>query len=153
LRRKLRTLDVEVVLGVDIRRARLEIEAADKHILAVEHDGLGVKRGLGRAGKDMLADGPGIRAQLVVLDTGLDELVVHAVVDAVEVGDELQGARLAVGEGVEDADPDVGVGVSGGDCRIASGERDVIDQKTYPSAAVDGPDQAFGEYTASVVAS
>ena len=45
------------------------------------------------------------------------ELVVHAMVDASEVHQEKE-VRPAVGEGIEQADLDVGVGVECGDARV-----------------------------------
>jgi hypothetical protein len=79
-------------------------------------------------------------------------LVVHAVVDAIKIGNEIQAAKFAIGEGIEDSDLDVGMGIHGGDHLVLAGEVDVIYQHTYFYAAVGRLDQPLRQGAAGRIA-
>jgi hypothetical protein len=70
---------------------------------------------------------------------------VHAVVDAIEVGDEIQQMRRTMGEGIEEADFDVRVGVQGRDDRVTALEVQIIQQDAYTYAAIGGPEETLGQ--------
>ena len=74
-----------------------------------------------------------------------EELVVHAVVDAIEVGDEVQQMRRTMGEGIEETDFDVRVRIHGGDDRVAAVEVQIIHEDPYTYAAIGGPEQTLGQ--------
>ena len=73
--------------------------------------------------------GDGVHAVINVADiasaddrrriVGNHQLVVHAAVDPAEVSNEVESGPAPVGEWVEQTDLDIGVGVEGGDNRIA----------------------------------
>ena len=73
------------------------------------------------------------------------QLVVHAVIDAIEVGHEAKQPGPAMREGVEQADLDVRVRVERRDPRVAVLDVDVVDQDTHPDAAVSGAHEAIGQ--------
>ena len=80
-----------------------------------------------------------------------EELVVHAVIDAIEVGDEVQQMPRTMGEGIEETDFDVRVRIQGGDDCVTALKVQIIHQDAYPYAAIGGPDQALGQDSAGGV--
>jgi hypothetical protein len=75
---------------------------------------------------------------------------VHAVIDPIQVKNEIKHTCIAVGKGIEDADLDIRVRIHGGDLRIAARRVDVIDQEPDPQNAnlhtpVSGLDKALGQ--------
>jgi hypothetical protein len=69
------------------------------------------------------------------LVVGRERLVVHAPVDALEVGDEVERARVAVHERVVETHLDVGMRVDRGEARVLSRGGDVVEQKAHAHAA------------------
>ncbi len=79
------------------------------------------------------------------------ELVVHAVVNAIEVGDEVQRMPRTMGEGIEETDFDVRVRIQGSHDCVTPLKVQIIHQDAYPYAAIGGPDQALGQDSAGGV--
>ncbi len=73
------------------------------------------------------------------------ELVMHSMIDAIEVGEEAENLREAMRKGVEYADLDVRVRVERREIVVAVLEVDIIDQDTNPHAAIGGPEQMVGK--------
>ena len=74
-----------------------------------------------------------------------EELVVRAMVDAIEVDDEVEQMRRAMGEGIEETDFDVGVPIQGDEDRVTALEVQIIHQDAHAYAAIGGPEQTLGE--------
>src|SRR5262249_39654676 len=65
-----------------------------------------------------------------------ERFVVHAMVDAREVGDDVER-----GERIEEADVDVGIGIERGEIDTRAGTVEVVDEKANTHAAVGGVKQ------------
>ena len=67
---------------------------------------------------------------------GNHQLVVHAAVDPAEVDNEVESGPAPVGERIEQTDLDIGVGIEGGDNRIAGLVVGIVDEEPHPDPAV-----------------
>ena len=64
------------------------------------------------------------------------QLVVHAAVDAAKIEDEVKNGPVPVGERVEQADLDIGVGIEGGLNGIAGLVVGIVDEEPHPDPAI-----------------
>ena len=83
---------------------------------------------------------------------GDHQLVVHAAVDPAEVGDEVESGPAPVGQRVEQTDLDFGVGIEGGDGRIAGLVVGIVDEEPDPDPAVGRLDHVVEDDPAGGIA-
>ena len=75
-----------------------------------------------------------------------EQFVVHAVVDATEVGEETQQLPRSIGERIEDADFDVGVRIHRRDEHVAVAlEVQIVDQDAYPDTSIRGAHEVLDQ--------
>ena len=82
---------------------------------------------------------------------GDHQLVVHAVVQAVEVTDQVEDPRGPAHEGVEQPDLDIRMGVQTGEDFIASVDVDIVDEKTHAHTAIRAAQQGLREDAPALV--
>ncbi len=75
----------------------------------------------------------------------------HAVIEALEVREESEPPRAALGKGVDHADLDIRVGIQRGEGRVAALEVQVVEQHAHAHPAVGGPNQTLGQQPAGGV--
>ena len=106
--------------------------------------------------------GDGVHAVIDVADiaaaddrrriVGNHQLVVHAAVDPAEVENEVESGPAPVGERVEQTDLDIGVGIEGGDDRIAGLVVGIVDKQAHPDPAIGRLHHAVDDDPASRIA-
>ena len=106
--------------------------------------------------------GDGVHAVIDVADVaaaddrrrivGDHQLVVHAAVDPAEVDKEVESGPAPVGERVEQADLDIGVGVEGGYDGIAGLVVGIVDEQPHPDPAIGRPHHAVDDDPAGRIA-
>jgi hypothetical protein len=80
-----------------------------------------------------------------------DHLIVHAVIDPIQIYEEIQHLIAAIRKGIEQADLDVGVRVHCGNRIIISSEAHIIHKQPYSDTSISCPDQPVGKYTTGLV--